>query len=338
MITSIKSFIYYVQKFVKQRRYVPYQIPAELAKNFITLDPQGMREIQESLYTHYFANSSEEFLNSSFGKNDVNNHLIARLNNFRRTIVPWLHEIFPLKNAKILEIGCGTGSSTVSLAEQGADVIGLDIDDNSLQVAKDRCVTYGLNHVQFMKANATEVNTIFHGQKFDFIIFFAVLEHMTHDERMVAIKAAWQLLDVGSFLSVIETPNRLWYYDFHTSLLPFHMWLPDELAFKYARFSERINYREIYQEFNNERLLHFLRRGRGVSYHEFDLTINATDNLNVVSSLSRFLRERFSPSEMEKYKNSLEYEYKNFLMKIGPQNLHEGFYEPNLDLIIKKDA
>lgn len=43
-----------------------------------------------------------------------------------------------MKNKKLLEIGCGTGSSSITLVEQGANVTGIDVEEGSLQVAKIR--------------------------------------------------------------------------------------------------------------------------------------------------------------------------------------------------------
>jgi hypothetical protein len=75
-----------------------------------------------------------------------------------------------------------------------------------------------------------------------------------------------------------------------------------------------------------------------LSYHEFELTMESVDKVNVKSSLSQYLRKQFSETEMHRYKNSIDYEYKAFLMKVGPKIMHEGFYEPYLDLIIKKEG
>jgi hypothetical protein len=65
----------------------------------------------------------------------------------------------------------------------------------------------------------------------------------------------------------------------HTSWLPFFQWLPDDLAFKYSRFSPRFNFGGMYGEETAERMLHFLRRGRGVSFHEFSLTMKPAETL-----------------------------------------------------------
>ena len=68
---------------------------------------------------------------------------------------------------------------------------------------------------------------------------------MVHEERLQAIADTWTMLRPGDLWCVIETPNRLWHTDTHTALLPFYHWLPDDLAFKYARFSQRTNFREM---------------------------------------------------------------------------------------------
>jgi ubiquinone/menaquinone biosynthesis C-methylase UbiE len=46
--------------------------------------------------------------------------------------------------ARVLEIGCGTGSGLVALAERGAQVVGLDLDESSLEVARRRCSMHGV--------------------------------------------------------------------------------------------------------------------------------------------------------------------------------------------------
>ena len=249
-------------------------------------------------------------------------------------IVPWLDEVRPLQSASILEIGCGTGCSTVALAEQGAEVTAIDVDAGSLTVASERCLAYGLD-VSFAHANATEVDKLFAGRHFDYIIFYASLEHMTVEERMSAMRATWQMLSVGGLWCVIETPNRLWYYDDHTSLLPFHMWLPDELAFEYSRFSPRNNYHELYREYTDEAKLHFLRRGRGVSFHEFELAMKPVRALKIKSSLN-VMNKQGGLLGLLKWRRSNEYRYLSLLRRIAPE-LHEGFLQSSLYLIIEKD-
>ncbi len=259
---------------------------------------------------------------------DLKAQLTGRLERDRSTIVPWLDQTCSLNGLRILEIGCGTGSSTVALAEQGATVVGIDIDESALKVARDRCDVYGVE-ADFHFGNAESVSTLSDDQ-FDCVIFFACLEHMTVSERLTSLRKVWQLLPTEGLLVVVETPNRLWFFDQHTSLLPFFNWLPDELAFRYSTLSERSNFRELYRDYTDETRMHFLRRGRGVSFHEFDLAIGPTTDLDVASSLVSF---RGLPGRWRLTR--LERRYKAVLKRIYP-SLHDGLFDPWLDIIIRK--
>lgn len=102
-----------------------------------------------------------------------------------------------------------------------------------------------------------------------------------------SLRQRWSLLPAGGVLVVVETPNRLWWFDLHSSKLPLFHALPDELAFHYTRFSQRENFRELYRDYSNPAAReHMLRRGRGVSFHEFDVAIGT--GLRVLSSLDSF--------------------------------------------------
>ena len=306
-----------------------FPIPTELKKNHLFPSKDKMKELENSIRTNFHVGwrSEDKFTPEAY-KTDLHAHLIDRLEDDRRRIIPWLNNASPLKGKKVLEIGCGTGSSSVAIAEQGAQVIGIDLDSDALKVAEDRKRIYGLD-IEFQYLNATEVHEKFKAIDFDFIIFFATIEHMIHEEGMIAMKETWNMLKPGALWVVLETPNRLWYFDGHTSGLPFFQWLPDDLAFKYSKYSPRKEFSGIYREYNDEMALHFLRRGRGLSFHEFDLTMNDSQKLNVVSSKIQF--EKYQWLKMSK----LEKSYKSLIKKANP-GLHDGFYDKSMDLIIRK--
>lgn len=304
--------------------------PGQLSRRFRQLDAPSMERLGTCLKAHYF---SHTYLLSEEGQNDFQDHLIRRTNTFRTTVIPWLANARALNGAAILEIGCGTGSSTVALAEQGARVAAIDISEGSLTVAQERCSLYGLD-VSFAQANATEAHRVFSGQHFDFLIFFATLEHMTHNERLAAMSSTWAMLPKGSLWGVVDTPNRLWFFDNHTSWLPFYHWLPNDLAFAYSRFSPRDTLSGRYRERDDRAMLDFLRQGRGVSFHEFELTLGRVADLNVLSSLPLFLREQ-NFLRRAVWRLSDESRYATLLANTGPP-IHQGFYEQYLNLIIQK--
>lgn len=308
-----------------------YPIPQHLARNHTTIDAAGLQAIRKSIQTNYHSGwRSESNYSTAMYEHDLTAHLNGRLESDRRMVVPWLDRAKHLSNNHVLEIGCGTGSSTVALAEQGAKVVGIDIDRDALAVAKDRCRVYGIE-AEFHAINSNRMAEVFREKRFDFIIFFASLEHMTITERLAGLRDAWQMLPTGGMLVIVETPNRLWYYDGHTSMLAFFHWLPNELAFQYSALSPRENFRELYREYDASSKEHFLRQGRGASFHEFDLAIRPARDLKVVSSLSTFHGMRHKPQ-----RSMLDRRYKSMLMRIYP-GIHEGFCDDTLFLIIEKD-
>ncbi len=311
------------------KNYV-FSIPEELKKNMIYLPDDAMKRIEASVRKNFHKGwRAEETFKPEEYQIDLGDHVINRLESDRQRIIPWLNAAMPLKGKKILEIGCGTGSSTIALAEQGAIVTGVDLDADALIVAEDRKKEYGLDNITIAYENAVNVHKVFKDD-FDFVIFFATIEHMTHEERMQGMKTTWEMLKPGAMWVVLETPNRLWYFDNHTSHLPFFQWLPDDLAFRYAHKSPRQDLAgSVKEEYNDENLLHFLRLGRGLSYHEFDLCMGDARKLNVVSSKIQF----------EKYEwlkaSKLDKKFKSFIKEVYP-GLHDGFYDKSFDLIIKK--
>jgi S-adenosylmethionine-dependent methyltransferase len=322
------------------RRALRPSIPREIAERFRALGAQERVILAECIKDKYLTRqiwgpgvTSDDYVASDAGRKDLADQVQGRLDDFRSTIIPWLNAAKPLAGARILEIGCGSGSSTVALAEQGATVTAVDIDRPSLEVAVERCRLYGLN-AEFHDANAMDVHRLFAGKRFDFLIFFACLEHTTLEERLASMRETWSMLSPGDVWCVIETPNRLWYFDYHTALLPFYSWLPDDLAFKYARHSPRKPFNAAYGEPTAEAMLSFLRHGRGVSYHEFDLALGDVKTLRVLSSLQGFEMDQ---NLLRRLRNrmGMAHRFESFLTAVGPA-IHRGFYESRLDLIIQK--
>lgn len=307
-----------------QRKLQPVD---HLRRNHRSIGLEDMKTLENSLKSSYFNRAKPNYLQTERGKADLQDHLIHRLNTARNQIVPWLDQVKSLKGASILEIGCGTGSDVVAFTEQGAEVTSIDIEEGAIDVAKKRCELYGISS-SIQLANATQILELFADRKFDFIIFYACLEHMTVPERMKAIADSWKLLPAGNFWCVVDTPNRLWYEDDHTSLLPFFHWLPDELAFEYSRFSPRDNFNDCYTERTEDRMEHFLRRGRGVSFHEFVLAIGSLQNIKVVSYMDQIASPKRDPEP-------LPARYFSVLSELSP-DLHPAFLQPSLHFVLKK--
>lgn len=171
---------------------------------------------------------------------------------------------------------------------------------------------------------------------FDLVLFHASLEHMTPRERMAAISGTWDMLAPGALWALAEAPNRLWYFDQHTSQLPFFNWLPDELAFQYSRRSPRPLFRDKFREPSEESMESFFRWGRGVSFHELELALERpAEELHVVSSMFDYSRKA-SPLAWAAWRVSKARQFGRFLHDQKPE-LHPGFFEPSLFLVLRKD-
>ena len=82
------------------------------------------------------------------------------------------------QNIRILDAGCGTGSSTdylVHLNSQ-ASVVGIDLSSGALRVAKERCNRSGASGVEFHHLSIYDVGKL--EGEFDFINCVGVLHHL----------------------------------------------------------------------------------------------------------------------------------------------------------------
>jgi 2-polyprenyl-6-hydroxyphenyl methylase/3-demethylubiquinone-9 3-methyltransferase len=81
---------------------------------------------------------------------------------------------FPLKNLKILDIGCGGGLISEPMYRLGANVTGIDASDKNIQVAKMHAKKNELKikYLNSVPENLDEQN------KFDIILNLEVIEHV----------------------------------------------------------------------------------------------------------------------------------------------------------------
>jgi len=104
---------------------------------------------------------------------------------------------------KILDVGCGNAAQTVRLARHGGEVIGVDIAEDLLSVARERCRTFP--NVRFMKEDARKLP--FPDRTFDCIISYGdVLSHIT-DGYEQALSEISRVSKPGAVIS-FEVDNK----------------------------------------------------------------------------------------------------------------------------------
>jgi ubiquinone/menaquinone biosynthesis C-methylase UbiE len=295
---------------------------------------QSEDRVRKALLSHYIGVANS--LSPAELQKELQDHLSGRLNHARERFVPWLKGLVDLSRSECLEIGSGTGSATLAMLESGCKVVGVDIHPGSLEVARIRAVDFEQS-VEFHVLNASHLAKVTGNRAFDLAVFYSSLEHMTVRERLAAIKKSWQALRPGGWLVVADTPNRLWFKDDHTTGLPFMHWLPDDLAFQYSKRSSKASLRRDDAQPSHGALAKFLRHGRGVSFHEFELALELNVNQLSLSSMT-LLDVHFQ--EIGQNTFSAKDARAAFLqiLKSAEPSMDVSFLQPSLNLAIQKPS
>jgi 2-polyprenyl-6-hydroxyphenyl methylase/3-demethylubiquinone-9 3-methyltransferase len=124
-------------------------------------------------------------------------HPIALLRAENRLRNPWVASKLP-SSSRVLDMGCGAGFLTHELASLGHDVVGVDLSEESLQVARklDPKSSY-------LRADVTAVP--FESGSFDAVCAMDLLEHVENPQAV--IQEASRLLKPGG-LFFFHTFNR----------------------------------------------------------------------------------------------------------------------------------
>lgn len=110
---------------------------------------------------------------------------------------------------RVLEIGCGIGTDTVSFAQAGARVTAVDLSEKSLELARQRIDVYGLaDRVTFHHANAEQLDQVVPVEGYDLVYSFGVIHH-TPDPAAVLAQAR-KYLRPGGQLKVMVYHRRSW--------------------------------------------------------------------------------------------------------------------------------
>jgi len=114
----------------------------------------------------------------------------------------WINNLVPLAGKKIIDIGCGGGILSESMAAIGADVTGIDMAPTPLQVARLHLKESGLQ-VDYQQITAEHMADEYAGV-FDVVTCMEMLEHVPDPASVV--KACAKLLKPGGmvFLSTIN--------------------------------------------------------------------------------------------------------------------------------------
>lgn len=100
---------------------------------------------------------------------------------------------------KMLDCGCGPGSLTIGFARyvKNGEIVGVDIEESQLQIARDDAKNAGINNVLFKQASILDLP--FEDNYFDVVFSHAVLSHL-HDP-IKALKEQKRVVKPGGIVA-----------------------------------------------------------------------------------------------------------------------------------------
>lgn len=199
-------------------------------------------------------------------------------------VLPFLDTHLPAKRLNALEIGCGKGAKSFPLSLLFDDYYGFDIVKEEIDFARSVQASLGLSGVHFLVDEAANLKEFLTrtNVRFDLIILYAILEHLTIKEKIELLSLCWSYLDLGGVLLIGEAPNRMFPIDYHSTKslyfqqMPFPLWPRYVHRVPNKRWGDIISRAAAAGDLQHRAFRH----GVHIGHQEFDLAMGSVEELN----------------------------------------------------------
>jgi 2-polyprenyl-6-hydroxyphenyl methylase/3-demethylubiquinone-9 3-methyltransferase len=116
----------------------------------------------------------------------------------------WIQQLCPLAGKRVLDVGCGGGILSDSMARAGAQVLGIDLSVKPLRVAELHAMEAGTEGVEYREI-AVEALAVEQPAGFDVVTCMEMLEHVPDPASVV--RACATLVKPGGWV-FLSTLNR----------------------------------------------------------------------------------------------------------------------------------
>lgn len=110
--------------------------------------------------------------------------------------------LLPSPPAKLLDLGCGVGWTSIFFAKNGYQVTGVDISDHSISIAREQKKIEKLNNLNFLIYDYEELPF---KEEFDAVVFFDSLHHA--ENELLALKMAYISLKANG-ICITSEPGK----------------------------------------------------------------------------------------------------------------------------------
>lgn len=204
----------------------------------------------------------------------------------------------PLKDDKILDIGCGRGELTYALASSGADVIGVDYSEAAIKIAQK---TYqGINNLKYIREDIFRMEDL---DAFDKIVMADVVEHIEQDVLEKIFQKVSRSLNKTGVLVIHTAPNK----DYYETVYP-------ELRKQAADIGHYLpeNPRSYYEQLMhiNEQTPERLRQTLGKFFPYVNVWTGSVEEMNIDKSLEESRKDNqifaYASNEREALENIMK--------------------------------
>lgn len=110
----------------------------------------------------------------------------------------------PQPGERILDLGCGTGTLVIMIQRRqpAAEIIGLDGDDQVLEIARQKAMQAGLTAIRWDKGLAD--NLSYPADTFDKVVSSLMLHHLTLPDKRRAFQEVFRVLKPGGSFHIAD--------------------------------------------------------------------------------------------------------------------------------------
>ena len=149
-----------------------------------------------------------------------------------------------LKNADILDLGCGGGLLTEQMHKHGANVVGLDASSKTIKIAKKHAKEQNLK-IDYVNTNIEEYSN---KKKFDVIICFELIEHVPNPSKL--IENISKIIKPGGKLFLSTINRNIYSFIFAKIIAEYVLNVIPQGTHSYEKFLKPSEIRKMINKFN----------------------------------------------------------------------------------------
>ena len=88
---------------------------------------------------------------------------------------------------RVLDLGCGDGTTAVPAAQRGADVLGVDIASNLVAAGNARAEELGLSNLRFQEGDASDLRDL-DDESFDLVVSDVIMPRLSGPKLYAALR------------------------------------------------------------------------------------------------------------------------------------------------------